>query len=103
MKNIKKGTRMSLALAADTPQRTAILVGDLVAVTAVAGKNGEEVECEIVDVFEGVSSAAILQGKRVKFDNTTKKWATAAAGDVSQGWAMTAAGAADATFWVKIG
>jgi predicted RecA/RadA family phage recombinase len=104
MKNyVQRGETVTLIAPAAVLSGAGVLVGSIFGVAEYTAGSGDEVEVNLVGVFElPKATGAISQGAKVYWDNTAKNVTTTASGNSLIGAAVSAALSGAATVRVRL-
>jgi predicted RecA/RadA family phage recombinase len=104
MKNyVQRGETVTLTAPASVLSGAGVLVGSIFGVAEYTAGSGDEVEVNLVGVFDLPKAAgAITQGAKVYWDNTAKNVTTTASGNSLIGAAVAAAANGASTVRVRL-
>lgn len=107
MKNfIAPGEVLDVVLAADVSSGGVVLVGSLVGIAPVGGKNGDTIAVALEGAYDSVpkaTGAAWVQGDKLYWDATNSVFTKTATSNTFAGYAYAAAASGDATGKILLG
>jgi predicted RecA/RadA family phage recombinase len=100
---VQRGNTLTLNAPADILSGDAVIVGSIFGVANTDALSGEEVECDVVGVFDlPKATGALTQGAKAYWNTTNKNVTGTASGNTLIGVAVKAAGANDTVATVRL-